>query len=69
MKLRTFLTTTLAAAPGAAPLAAGQSFQCDARKHCSDMRSCEEAQYFSRNCPGTLMDGDGDGHACEDRCP
>ena len=62
-------TTALAATHAAAPVAVGRAFQCDDRQHCSQMRSCEEAQYFSRNCPGTMMDGDGDGHACEDRCP
>ncbi|HWL62907.1 MAG TPA: excalibur calcium-binding domain-containing protein [Steroidobacteraceae bacterium] len=32
---------------------------------CSQMGSCEEAKYFIRNCPGTEMDGDGDGVPCE----
>lgn len=41
------------------------SFQCDGRTYCSDMTSCEEATYFIRNCPGTKMDGDGDGVPCE----
>lgn len=40
-------------------------FQCDGRIHCSQMRSCEEATFFLRNCPGTKMDGDGDGIPCE----
>lgn len=59
----------LAAAPNASALAPGEAFRCDDRQHCSQMRSCAEAQYFARNCPGTKMDGDRDGHACEDRCP
>jgi hypothetical protein len=41
------------------------SFTCDGRTHCSQMRSCDEAKYFLRNCPGTKMDGDGDGIPCE----
>src|SRR6478609_5091017 len=41
------------------------SFQCDGRQHCSQMSSCEEANFFLRNCPGTKMDGDGDGMPCE----
>ena len=46
------------------------SFQCDGRVHCSQMRSCEEAVYFLRNCPGTKMDGDDDGIPCEQQwCP
>ncbi|HRG16516.1 MAG TPA: excalibur calcium-binding domain-containing protein [Pseudomonadota bacterium] len=40
-------------------------FRCDGRQHCSQMHSCAEATYFLRHCPGTKMDGDGDGVACE----
>ena len=40
-------------------------FTCDGRTHCSQMRSCEEAVYFIRHCPGTRMDGDNDGVPCE----
>ncbi|MEB2316353.1 MAG: excalibur calcium-binding domain-containing protein [Xanthomonadaceae bacterium] len=29
------------------------------------MRSCDEAKFFIRNCPGTQMDGDRDGVPCE----
>ncbi|QIR13407.1 excalibur calcium-binding domain-containing protein [Shewanella aestuarii] len=42
------------------------SFRCEAGKtHCSQMRSCEEATFYIRNCPNTKMDGDGDGVPCE----
>lgn len=41
------------------------TFQCDGRIHCSQMSSCSEARYFLANCPGTKMDGDGDGVPCE----
>lgn len=40
-------------------------YQCDGRIHCSEMRSCAEAKYFLKNCPGTKMDGDNDGTPCE----
>ncbi|MCP1659685.1 excalibur calcium-binding domain-containing protein [Neisseria perflava] len=40
-------------------------FTCDGRQHCSQMRSEEEARYFSRYCPNTEMDGDNDGIPCE----
>jgi cold shock CspA family protein len=40
-------------------------FSCDGRRYCSQMRSREEAVFFVRNCPGTEMDGDGDGVPCE----
>jgi cold shock CspA family protein len=41
-------------------------FRCETGKtHCSQMRSCAEATFYIRNCPGTEMDGDGDGVPCE----
>lgn len=42
-----------------------ETFRCDGRTHCSQMRSCAEAKYFLRNCPGTQMDGNYDGVPCE----
>lgn len=42
-----------------------QNFYCDGRTHCSQMTSKEEANWFVRYCPGTMMDGDNDGDACE----
>jgi cold shock CspA family protein len=48
----------------AAPVAANH-YVCDGRQHCSQMRSCEEATWFIRNCPNTKMDGEGDGVPCE----
>ncbi|MFZ3052920.1 MAG: excalibur calcium-binding domain-containing protein [Sulfuricurvum sp.] len=41
------------------------NFQCDARMHCSQMKSCEEATFFLNNCPNIKMDGNGDGIPCE----
>ena len=50
------------------PLAApGTSFKCDRRKYCTQMTSCAEAKYFLSNCPGVMMDGDGDGIPCEEQ--
>jgi len=45
--------------------AATPTFQCDGRTTCGQMNSCPEARYFIRHCPGTTMDGDGDGVPCE----
>lgn len=45
--------------------AAPSKFHCDGRIHCSHMTSCEEAFFFIEHCPGTEMDGDGDGVPCE----
>jgi endonuclease YncB( thermonuclease family) len=53
---------TAATAPAAA---AGVPYRCDGRRHCAQMRSCEEATWFLRHCPGVEMDGDGDGVPCE----
>ena len=49
----------------AAPKIRSPAFQCDGRKHCSQMSSCSEAKQFLNNCPGMEMDGDGDGIPCE----
>ncbi|QNM98078.1 excalibur calcium-binding domain-containing protein [Chitinimonas koreensis] len=60
---------TFAPEPAAAPVrierAPAAQFSCDGRTHCSQMRSCEEATFFLRNCPGPEMDGDNDGIPCE----
>lgn len=41
------------------------NFRCDGRQHCSQMTSRAEAEFFTRNCPNTKMDGDRDGIPCE----
>ncbi|ALG67351.1 cold shock domain-containing protein [Beggiatoa leptomitoformis] len=41
------------------------TYSCDGRIHCSQMKSCEEAVFFLRNCPNTQMDGNNDGVPCE----
>jgi hypothetical protein len=45
--------------------ASPSNFTCDGREYCSQMSSREEAIFFIRNCPNTKMDGDNDGHPCE----
>ncbi len=40
-------------------------FTCADKTRCTEMTSCEEATFYLQNCPGTLMDGDGDGIPCE----
>jgi len=42
-------------------------FRCEGKTRCPEMRSCEEAKFYLRNCPGSLSDGDGDGIPCEDQ--
>lgn len=58
------LAAPVAGMPAAAP---ASSFRCDGRKHCSQMTSCAEAEFFIANCPGTLMDGDNDRIPCEEQ--
>lgn len=41
------------------------NFTCDGRQHCSQMTSRAEAEFFTRHCPNTKMDGDDDGIPCE----
>jgi cold shock CspA family protein len=54
-------------APASEEIRAPRSSQysCDGRTTCSQMRSCAEATFFLRNCPGTQMDGNNDGVPCE----
>ncbi len=40
-------------------------YTCKGKTLCSQMTSCEEATFYQHNCPGTKMDGDGDGIPCE----
>lgn len=47
------------------PSAPSANFKCDGRTHCSQMRSCAEAQYFLQHCPNVEMDGNNDGEPCE----
>ena len=44
------------------------AFACTGKRHCSQMRSCDEAEFYVAHCPDTLMDGDHDGEPCEDMC-
>lgn len=59
------LTPTASSSPTASTPSG--SFSCDGRKHCSQMKSCAEANYFLANCPGVKMDGDKDGIPCEEQ--
>jgi hypothetical protein len=40
-------------------------FQCQGKRYCSEMTSCEEATFYLKNCPMVEIDGDGDGIPCE----
>jgi hypothetical protein len=51
--------------PSRSTSATSSNARCDGRTRCSQMTSCAEAKYFLQNCPGTQMDGEGDGIPCE----
>ncbi|WP_339137893.1 MAG: excalibur calcium-binding domain-containing protein [Candidatus Electrothrix sp. GW3-4] len=40
-------------------------YSCQGKTRCGEMRSCEEAKFYLKHCPGTKMDGDHDGIPCE----
>jgi hypothetical protein len=43
----------------------GERYSCQGKVSCSQMTSCEEAEFYQDNCPNTKMDGDNDGIPCE----
>ena len=46
----------------------GQFGPCGTKRYCKQMRSCEEAYYFLRQCGLSRLDRDGDGVPCEALC-
>ncbi len=57
--------TDMAQAPAPAVIIEATAYRCDGRRYCSQMRSCKEARFFLKNCPGAAMDGDHNGVPCE----
>jgi micrococcal nuclease len=57
--------TPAPALPSAAAAPATADARCDGRLYCSQMKSCDEAKWFLKNCPGVKMDGNRDGLPCE----
>jgi hypothetical protein len=43
------------------------TYACAGKTQCSEMRTCSEAEFYLKNCPGISMDGDLDGIPCEDQ--
>lgn len=58
------VSNTLKTSPSATQ---SSSYTCAGKTRCNQMSSCEEATFYLQNCPGTIMDGDGDGIPCEDQ--
>ena len=45
-----------------------QQFTCGTNRYCKEMISCEEAEFYLKECGLTSLDGDGDGVPCEALC-
>ena len=45
-----------------------QALNCDERKRCSEITSCEEARFRLERCGHKRLDGDSDGIPCESLC-
>lgn len=58
-----FVALVLAIAPAAV---AAQS--CNWEPKCTEIRSCQEADFYFRQCGHYKRDGDNDGIPCEDLC-
>jgi endonuclease YncB( thermonuclease family) len=43
-------------------------FQCGSKRYCREMTSCEEAEFYLRNCGLSRLDGDQDGVPCASIC-
>jgi len=41
---------------------------CGAKRHCAQMRTCEEARFYFSHCRFKTLDQDGDGVPCESLC-
>lgn len=48
--------------------ASKSDFQCGAKRTCSQMTSCAEAQFYLNQCGLSRLDRDGDGVPCESLC-
>ncbi|MCA9364334.1 MAG: thermonuclease family protein [Candidatus Moranbacteria bacterium] len=46
----------------------GQQYKCDCEKTCTQISSCQEAQFQLNECGCTDRDGNGDGLACGSQC-
>lgn len=44
------------------------TFSCEDKRYCSQMKNCQEAQFYLNNCGVNRLDNDNDGIACESLC-
>lgn len=43
-------------------------YQCEGKRRCGDMDSCEEAEFYLNHCGQDRLDRDHDGIPCESLC-
>lgn len=43
------------------------TYSCSGKIHCTEMKTCNEATYYLKNCPDVQIDGDLDGIPCEEQ--
>ncbi len=64
--MKLFVVLLVAAIALAPNLASAQS--CSREPKCTQIRSCQEADFYFRQCGHHKRDGDNDGIPCEDLC-
>lgn len=52
----------------AAAVFAKEQFQCEGKRTCKEMDSCEEARFYLTQCSRDSLDRDNDGVPCESIC-
>lgn len=45
-----------------------EPYNCDTKRYCREMTSCDEAHWYMKECGLTRLDGDEDGIPCETLC-
>ena len=50
------------------PIPVSETYECSTKKYCTEMESCEEAEYFLNTCGLNRLDADRDGIPCESLC-
>lgn len=43
------------------------TYSCTGKTVCPEMKSCNEAMFYLKNCPDVEIDGDFDGIPCEEQ--
>lgn len=54
--------------PRSAATGSTDQLSCSGKRYCREVSSCEEANFYLRQCGVSSLDGDGDGRPCEVLC-